>query len=691
MPMQKNDRDYAKRNSGGMGLFELERLLSDMENEPAWRPEADKCADYYDHKQSTAEQIERARQTGEPLITVNLIQRTVNGALGQEAKTRLNWKVEADTQAFADVAAVQNERMHEAQRETAVNTAISEAYKSQLITGIGWVEVSRNPDPLAYPYRVVPVHRNEVFCDWRAKAPDKSDARWIVRKRWVDIEEAITAMPQFRDIFEVGCHSGPITDVLARTMLTSRERFDAIHDIRRAFRRHEEEWLDNSNRKRVCFYSVYYRQPSEQVALAYGTRRVKFNAKNPLHQVLVQNGAAKLLKGPSHTIRHAMFAGPYRLFDVELPGRRFPLVPFVCYSCDDDGSPYGLVHGMIGPQDEFNKRRSRLMWLLSAKQVFVDNDALDPKWNTFAQVATEVMRPDAFFVLDANRRNANGLVINSNLGLQREQAEVMADAKQLIQDVPGLYNALLGNNKDGATSGVALNNLLDQSINSLGETTDNYRSGRLGVGELLCELIAEDLGSPNMSVEVGTGQRRRTVVLNAISPETGLPFNNVEDSATRVALSDVPQTQAYKAQQQLQLANMIGQVGNDPVARPILVAAMLETSDLEHGPAYAKWIRNQMGIPDPNDMGDDEKIAQEQQQKAAQTQQAQQLQQAAVAAELKEKEAGAAQKASAAQLNQARAYEVAMNAQIAQQQAMAANEDALVLEAMQEALGARTA
>jgi hypothetical protein len=301
------------------------------------------------------------------------------------------------------------------------------------------------------------------------------------------------------------------------------------------------------------------------------------------------------------------------------------------------------------------------------------------------------MRPDAMFVLDANRRNANGLVINSNLGLQREQAEVMADAKQLIQDVPGLYNALLGNNKDGATSGIALNNLLDQSINSLGETTDNYRSGRLGVGELLCELIAEDLGSPNMSVEVGTGQRRRTVVLNAISPETGLPFNNVEDSATRVALSDVPQTQAYKAQQQLQLANMIGQVGNDPVARPILVAAMLETSDLEHGPAYAKWIRNQMGIPDPNDMGDDKQIAQEQQQKAAQTQQAQQLQQAAVAAELKEKEASAAQKASAAQLNQARAYEVAMNAQIAQQQAMAANEDALVLEAMQEALGARTA
>src|SRR5690606_15189263 len=102
----------------------------------------------------------------------------------------------------------------------------------------------------------------------------------------------------------------------------------------------------------------------------------------------------------SYVIRHAMFAGPYRLFDVPLKGRRFPLVPFVCYSCDDDRSPYGLVHGMIEPQDEFNERRSRLMWLLKAKQVFVDSDALDEKYNTLRDLALEVMRPDAMFVLN---------------------------------------------------------------------------------------------------------------------------------------------------------------------------------------------------------------------------------------------------------------------------------------------------
>ncbi len=679
--MEKDPRDYASNAQGGMSLPQLERLLSDAENEPQWRAEADKCADYYDHKQASAERVARSQETGEPLSITNLIQRTINGALGQEAKSRLGWKVEADSQAFGDVATVLNEGLHEAQRETRSDMAISDAYSSQLRAGIGWVEVARNADPLAYPYRVTAIHRNEVWWDWRAKLADKSDARWMLRQRWVDLDEAAVKMPQHRELFDVGCHSGPITDVLARAVLTSRDRFDSISLTRHSFSRTEEEWLDNSSRRRVRFYSVYYKQPKEVVALAYGTRRVQFNPRNPLHVMLAQSGAAQLIKGPSYEIRHAMFAGPFRLVDEVLPGRRFPLVPFVCYSCDDDFSPYGLVHGMIGPQDEFNERRSRLLWLLKAKQVFADNDALDPQYNNFAQVAQEVMRPDAFFVLNANRRNANGLQVVTNLALQKEQADVMMNAQQLIQEVPGVYNALLGNNRDGITSGVALNNLVEQSVTSLGETSDNYRTSRQVVGELLSELRCQDLRQPNIPVEVGSGRRRRTVVLNTFD-QRGVPVNHVEDAATRVALGDVPQTQAYKAQQQINLSNMAGQVGNDPIARPVLVAAMLEASDLEHGAMYAKWIRQKVGIPDPMDMTEDT-LAQMEQQSQQQAAQQGQAQQAALAAEIADKQANAQQKASTAELNQARVAEII--ARLHQQPA--ANKDQTIQDALAEAHG----
>ena len=673
-------RDMA--SGDGMPLYELERLLGDMEREPDWRPSANKCADYYDHKQADADRVQRSIDTGEPLTITNLIQRTINGALGQEAKTRLAWKVDPDTNAFADVASALSERMHEFQREANVDMAIGEAYKSQLVTGIGWVEVSRNPDPLAYPYRCQAVHRNEVWWDWRARLPDKSDAKWVVRQRWVDLDEAKVTMPKFADILEVGCHSGPITDSMARTILTTRDQFESLDTTRRSFTRTEEEWLDNAERKRVRFYSVYYKRPKQEVAIVSGTKRVKFNPQNPLHVALVQRGGAKLMKGPSYEIRHAMFAGPYRLFDIALRGRRFPLVPFICYSCDDDRSPYGLVHGMIGPQDEFNERRSRLLWLLKAKQVFVDNDALDEKYNNFVTLAREVMRPDAQFVLNANRRNADGLKVVMNQSLQKEQADVMMDAKQLIQDVPGLYNALLGSGKDGASSGVALNSLVEQSVTSLGETSDNYRMSRTATGDLSMQIIAEDLMEENMTMEVGTGKKRRTVVLNTVNAQ-GIPVNQVEDAAVRVGLGDVPTTPAYRAQQQVFLSQAIQSVGNDPVARAVLVPALLESGDLEHREQYAKWMRQQAGIPEPDEI-DDESLAKSGEAKAQAQQQSMQQQQAAMKAQLDEMHAKVAELMTRAELNAARAQQI-KDEPLQPLNDPAANEDALINDALTEA------
>ena len=685
-----DDRDRAK--APGMQLHQLERVLSDAENEPNWRPSADKCADYYDHKQSTAQQLADAEETGERRVTINLIQRTINGALGQEAKTRLGWKAEPDASVFEDVAAAIGERLHEATRETAVDMAISEAYSSMLRTGIGWVEVKRSTNPLAYPYQAQAIHRNMVWWDWRARLSDKSDAQWVCVQKWVDLEEAATLLPKHRALLEIGCHSGPITDVMARTLITSRDQFEDIHRTRQAFTRTEEEWLDNSVRKRVRLYSVYYKKHQEVVALVSGTRRVKFNAKNPLHQMALKIGAAKLLKGPGFEIRHAMFAGPFRLFDVAMPGQRFPLVPFVCYSCDDDRSPYGLVHGMIEPQDEFNDRRSRLLWLLKAKQVFVDNDALDPKWNNFVQVAREAMRPDAMFVLNAERRNAEGLRIVRNQDLQREQREVMEDSKVLLQDQPGLYSPMFGSNSVGAESGVALNSLVEQSTTSLGETSDNYRTSRRGVGELFQSYIVEDMSEANLRIEVGTGKRRRVVVLNTFD-ENKMPVNHVEDASVRIALGDVPTTQAYKAQQQVFLSQALQAVGNDPIARAVLVPALLEAGDLEHRHEYAKWMRRQAGVPEPGEMGDEGAEKQQDDAAAKMKEQQAQLAQAAAAAQVEKDKASAAQAASAAQLNQARVAQI--GAQIntdrmaAQQESLGAanDEEALIEEAIREARG----
>lgn len=635
------DRD--KATGDGMDLFALERLLGDISQQPEWRSTADKCMAYMDGKQLDGQRLADMEETGEPKTIINLIQRTINGATGNEAKVRLDWKVNSDVGSYADVGEVVNERLHEAQRESKANTAMSDAYKSQLCAGVGWVEVSRSPDPLAYPYRVKHIHRNNVWWDWRGRDLDIQSKRWVCVQQWTDVDEAESWFPQFRDIFRMGCQSGPITDAMAQQILSS-NTFDDLHNTRRSFSRMQEEWLDNSERQRVRFYDIHYKEPKTVVALVQGTRRNLFNPQNPLHAMLLQTGKAQLIKGPSFTIRRALFCGPFRLFDVPTTLRRYPLIPFWCYRDDEDGTPYGLVHGMIDPQDEYNERRSRLRWLLKAKQVYVDDDALAQKYNTFNDLALEVMRPDGFFVMNSERKNANGLKVEQNLQLSAEQVNVMQDAKQLIQEVPGIYSALLGSGQDGASSGIALSSLVEQSLTSLGETNDNYREGRSGVAEAVVDLIVEDLSAPNMQVDVGTGKKARVVVLNSFTPE-GMPVNHVADAPVRTGLSDVPNTPAQRQQQQKEIGNALSASGNDPIARAVLLPAYIESTDLEHRDHYAKWLRSKYGVPEPGEADEQADPAVEQQAKAEQqqvAQAAQQLQMRGAVADVAKKEADVA-------------------------------------------------
>jgi hypothetical protein len=669
-------------SSGGMSLLDLERLLTDIENQPEWRSTADRAARYYDGKQLSGQRIAEMLESGEPPTVINLLSGAINGALGQEERTRLDWAAKADTDAYQDVADVINVKLAEAKRETSADTAISDAYKGQIVPGIGWVEVSRNPDPLAYPYRVEHVHRSEVWWDWRAKKIDKSDARWICRQAWVDLDEIEHALPQYRAIFRMGCNSSNITDSLMRTITGSNETFaNQLADTRNTFSRYEEEWLDNSGRRRVRMYWIWYRQRATAIALVVGTKRVKFRPENPLHQEMVRRGIAQLITGPSYKIRQALFCGPYRLADEETAWREYPIIPFVGFEDDEWGTPYGLAMGMLDPQDEYNERRSRMRWLLKACQTFIDSDALDSKYNNFRQFAQEIMRPDAQFILNPKRTNGPAAVrVEHNQSLVREQYEIMQDAKQLIQEQPRIYSAMLGDAPAGVTSGLAINSLVEQGMVALGETNGNYRTGRARVGNALVQLIVEDHNRPQMPVLVGSGKAARVVVLNTFDEQTKLPKNVMQDAPITLGLGDIPSTAGYKMQQQVALAQMIQAVGPDPVARAVLIPDWLETTDLPHREERASWMRKQYGVPEPGERADP-RVEQEQMQQAmAKKQAAEQAQLRMATAAAQEKEASAGLKV--VQAEKADAERKKIMAETAQ---MAANEDDAIAASLDEA------
>lgn len=590
------------RCDGSLPWRTYERWMNDLRNQPAWRQLADKCADYYDGNQLTADQLDELESTGMAPVIANIIRPTIDVVLGMEAKTRQDWRVSADTGEFQDTAEVLSSKLAEAEREAMADRACSDSYAGQIKAGLGWVEVGRNMDPFGYQYRCQYVHRREIDWDWRAKQPDLSDARFLRRRRWIDLDELIAFFPGKRDILEqVG--SGRIAfdrfDVASERMSEAyldahqRELRTMIDDL---------EWRDNE-RGMLCLGELWYRTWHRGHIIKIGGKAIPVDTSKPEVAAAIYHNKVKVQQAVYPKMRLSWWVGPHQLADIPVNRRHFPYIPFWGFREDRTGIPYGLIRPMLDPQDEYNARRSKLMWLLSAKRVFVDSDALDENYNDMRSLANEVNRPDAVVVMNPQRSPNSTVRVDTDHGLASQQFTVMSDAAELLQKTAGVYQSMMGQG-GAATSGLAINSLVEQGATTLAEINDNYRFARRLVGQQLVDLIVEDIGGEEQEHIVGDGKKARTVILNQRQPD-GSILNDVMRANTKVALADVPSTPSYRAQQ----LQMLGELTKSlpPNVQGMIIDFVIEATDLSNRSDIAERIRNGLNITDPDDMTPEQK------------------------------------------------------------------------------------
>jgi hypothetical protein len=670
-------RDFA--TAGAFSLYALERMLRDCAEQPNWRLRAAVCAAYYDGKQLSELQKWHIRQEELEERAINLIRPVINSVLGQEAKSRTDVKVEADDDSYADVAEVVSSRLKESEREARAHMAVSDAYASSVKKGLGWVHVSKNSDPLAYPYRVESVPIDEVWWDWRGQrgVTLTDGCRWLVRKRFIDLDELEANMPQHRDVLRQSVSgwenymdtSGALLGEPEEVSLAS--AFDA--ERRFSLTVNRMDWVDAA-RKMIKLFEVWYRVPATVAVLHIGaTKKVVYDPKDPRHVEAVSRGLVKVTKGITSQVRRALYAGPHRLLDEGTEYRNFPYFPFFAFRDDEDKSPYGMIDGMIAPQDEYNERRLRIQWMLKARQVEMDSDALDTDYNSISDIADAVMRPDLVAITNPNRMNRNqtAIKVGNTLSMQPEQFQVMADSKQLIQDTAGRYASQLGSRPSGVTSGIANSILVEQGEQAMGEMNDNYVFARRSVFEHLVSEISSDLKEERLQVPIGTGKTRRVVVLNDWDAN-GMPVNQVKDADIKTALAETPNTPAFRQQTQQQVAQIIQALGNNPQAAAILAPAYIESTSLPNRQEIADNLRKASGMPVPGDKNAQAQAeAQQQQQLQKQAQQADAMAQAALD-----------EKVSASERNRAQARKSVADATLVEQRIQAGIAPAEVQETM---------
>lgn len=597
-------RDFA--GGGSFSLYALERMLRDCAEQPNWRLRAKLCAAYYDGKQLTELQRWRIRQEDLEERAINLIRPVINSVLGQEAKSRTDVKVEADDDSYADVAEVISAKLKEAERETFAHMAVSDAYASMVKKGVGWVHVGRKSDPLDYAFRFESVPIDEIWWDWRGQrgATLRDGCRWIVRKRFVDLDELEAAMPTHRKVLRNSVNGWENYLDQGGNLLGEPDNISLIsafdNESRFNLTVSKQDWLDSA-RKMIKLFEVWYRVPAVVVMIHMSpVKKVIYNDKDPRHVEAVSRGLVKLTKEVTSQIRRALYAGPHRLLDEATDKRNFPYIPFFAFRDDEDKSPYGLIDGMIAPQDDYNERHHRIQWMLKARQTQMDSDALDTAYNSIADISDSVMRPDLVAITNPNRMNKNNaaIKISNDLSMQPEQFKVMADSKQNIQDTAGRYSSQLGNAQ--VQSGIANSMLIEQGEQSMGEMNDNYTLGRRAAFEQLVAEIVSTYKDGTMNVAVGSGKSRRMVAINGWDPQ-GMPINQVKDAEIKTALAETPNTPAFRQQSQAQLATIIQALGNNPKATAILAPAYIESTNLTNRQQVADDLRKASGLPVPGD------------------------------------------------------------------------------------------
>lgn len=607
--------DERKPDPEALDRLSLENFIAETRNEPPWRRSSDMDCEYYDGNQLRPDTLGDMEDRGIPPVIVNLTQPIVNAVLGMEAKTRSDWEVTADDKPSEIVAQRLLQELNTAERETQADRAISEAYGGQIKAGLGWVEVGRETDPFRYPYRVSYVHRREIWWDWRARNNDLSDARYLIRRRWFDSDVLEVMLPQQRDLIQYAVNGWAGFGALAFSNTQSIE-LGRSYEEERATTLEQYEWLD-TGRRRCQVFEVWYRKwVRSHVFRLDNNKVIEVDRKNQRHMELIAAGVLSPIPAVFPKVRVSMWIGPHRVSDMPTPfaHRHFPYVPFWGFREDLTGAPYGIIRALRSPQDEVNARRSKLLSLITGRRVIMDDDALNRTYNTPDDVADEVGRADAMIILNGQRKNHDGFRVETNGDLALGQMKTLAENKGEMHEVSGVFPPTIGD-PQGGLSGVAIDNLVDQSATTLAEINDNHRFGRRMVGELLLSLIRQDLTHPHDCM-VGKGKNAKSYSFNReyFDQEAGCNMieHSIADSSVRVTLSDVPSTPSYRKAQFAQLAELTK--GLPPQVQQFVIDFVVEASDVPKREQIAERLRKALGIPDPNAQEDQPDPAQQQMQ-----------------------------------------------------------------------------
>lgn len=383
------------------------RMLDAAERfEEPWRRQNMVNFRYYDGDQWTAEEQQALRLRGQPPVVINLVGAMIDMVRSLEIQSRIDIQVIGREESDDAMATLLTALLKQVFDLAGFDYYISKAFTDALIGGRGWIKVDvkgdeRGKDQIRVDY----VPWEQVYIDPFSIKPDGSDARYIIRVKWVDRDVAKLLFPDASDIIDGRFADDVYQGQEQEAQLQAADRgFGQYYDHRSQRIKICECWYSRPVKKKAA------RRPDDldddRTYLSQEIHHVVFS-----DDIILQGSASENAENPN-TLK------------VDL----YPLVPLVC-SSDRLGHPKGMVENMIGLQDEINKLNSKLIHKFGTRQVMAEAGAVqDPE-----ELRQEIQRPDGLAILqdgglskvkvDYNTEDMGFITNHMNFALQMLQRE----------------------------------------------------------------------------------------------------------------------------------------------------------------------------------------------------------------------------------------------------------------------------
>jgi hypothetical protein len=616
----------------------MECLADERDRQQEERLQAAIDEDFYDHLQYRREDAAALLERGQAPLVYNESRQTIDWTAGTQKRMRKDHKILGREKNDMRGAEVVTQVVKYTDEVNLTQWHRSRAFKQAALSGLGWLEEGVNPSAGEEIIYSGSEDWRNVYRDSRAKRFDLKDARYLFRRKRVDLDYAMALLPKGRDHLRQVASSDMTIDendiwYLGERLTGASDIDNSLDGLPGAWRDRRAyiggDQVDQGRRTAVDLIEAWYTVPTAVQVFDSGPLDGQvFNPADPGHQQLQRDRHA-MYDDVKLAMRAMVCTEDQPMWDGRSPFNHdsFLLIPVWGYRRYRDGMTYGLMRGMRDLQEDINKRASKALWLLSSNRIVADKGAVDD----VEEARAEAARADGYIEKTPQKE----------FRFENPQAEVLGNLQmmdrntQFMRDIGGVTNANLGRGASGQ-SGISVERQQDQGSLTTSELFDNLLLATKLAGQLRLSHIKQFKTKASIIRIVGDGQPVDWMPINQEDPDTGEILNDLAAINCDFIVAEQDYRESYIRAATAEMFELLGQIATfaPQVVMSVLDLAV-EGSEVRNKDEWVARIRKLNGQRDPTKEVTPEEAKQQRDQEA-QAAEDQQVQRDLVKAQLAE-------------------------------------------------------